>query len=215
MHMINPLIEGVVLGLTLAILIGPAFFALLQTSIVKGFKSGIYLALGIFLSDSTLVLVTYFGLSHLIDFQHEDLFFGIIGGVILVVFGSVTFTRKPTTYIEEDTSTNGYLKSLPNPLKQILKGYFLNMFNPFLIIWWMTIVVGVSSNYSNDTYSIYVFFGSVLFTILLTDIAKVYVAGRLKEFVKPGFITWVNRLVGIMLVVFGLILIFRVVYMYR
>jgi threonine/homoserine/homoserine lactone efflux protein len=49
----GPLIEGVILGLTLAMFFGfgPALFALLQTTIHRGFISGLMLAIGIFLSD--------------------------------------------------------------------------------------------------------------------------------------------------------------------
>ena len=48
--------------------------------------------------------------------------------------------------------------------------------------------------------------------ILFTDTIKVYVASRLKAIIRPMFILWVNRVVGTVLVVFGIVLIFRVFY---
>ncbi len=208
--MLNPIFEGFLLGLTLAILFGPAFFALIQTSINRGFRAGFFMALGIFLSDFTLVVITYFGLTNLIDFEHNHLMLGIIGGIILIILGTITFMRKPAVYNDVNAKLSRF-SYLPNPLKQILKGFILNMFNPFLLIWWMTIVVGVSSNYGNDHLSIYAFFSSVLLTVLITDIIKVYISGRLKKIIKPELILWINKFVGILLILFGIILLLRVI----
>jgi len=49
--MIQAVRTGIILGLTLAVLIGPVFFALLQTSIHKGFGAGVLVAIGISASD--------------------------------------------------------------------------------------------------------------------------------------------------------------------
>ena len=44
-----------------AALLGPGFFALLQTSIHRGFRAGMCLSIGIFLSDVFVLLLCYFG----------------------------------------------------------------------------------------------------------------------------------------------------------
>lgn len=46
----TPFLEGIILGITLAVLLGPALFALVQTSIHRGFRAGMRLAFGIFLA---------------------------------------------------------------------------------------------------------------------------------------------------------------------
>ena len=83
--MLHLLFEGFVLGLTLAILIGPAFFALVQTSIHRGFKSGFYLALGIFISDITLVFLSYLGASQLVSDPKNSIYVGGSGGLMLIL----------------------------------------------------------------------------------------------------------------------------------
>jgi arginine exporter protein ArgO len=62
----TPFLQGVLLGLTFAVLIGPAFFALIQTSIHRGFRFGFFLAIGIFLSDLVALLVCYFGATQIL-----------------------------------------------------------------------------------------------------------------------------------------------------
>ena len=61
--------QGVVVGLTFAVLLGPGFFSLLQTSIHSGFRAGICLSIGIFLSDVFVLLLCYFGISHLLVYS--------------------------------------------------------------------------------------------------------------------------------------------------
>ena len=43
--------QGILFGLTLSLMVGPAFFSLIQTSITQGFRSGSQLAMGVALSD--------------------------------------------------------------------------------------------------------------------------------------------------------------------
>ena len=56
--LLHPLFEGLILGITVAITLGPALVALLQTSIKHGMKTGIFLAIGIFSSDFFLVVLS-------------------------------------------------------------------------------------------------------------------------------------------------------------
>ena len=50
----SPFLQGILVGLTFAVLLGPAFFSLIQTSIQRGFRSGLFLALGISFTSNSL-----------------------------------------------------------------------------------------------------------------------------------------------------------------
>jgi threonine/homoserine/homoserine lactone efflux protein len=203
--MFHPLLEGVIIGLTIAILTGPAFFSLIQTSIHRGLRSGLLLALGIFLSDATLLVLCYLGASQIIYEGQNSLVFGIIGGTILIIFGIVTFRRK--VHIE-----NEYIQQVrkPSPATYILKGFFLNFANPFLWIFWMGIVVGVTSNFGVDTTSIYLFFAGILITTFSTDFLKCFISNKIKQYLNLKVLATINHLVGIALIIFGIVLIIRV-----
>ena len=60
-------IEGMVLGLSLAFLFGfgPAFFALIQTGIHRGFWQGALLAFGIILNDAFVVALSLLGVAQI------------------------------------------------------------------------------------------------------------------------------------------------------
>ena len=92
--MTNAIIKGIGLGLMLAIAFGPSFFALLQTSIKNGLKSGIILALGIFLSDLIYVAIAYFGATSLLSNDRNKFYIELVGGALLVVFGGYELFQK-------------------------------------------------------------------------------------------------------------------------
>jgi threonine/homoserine/homoserine lactone efflux protein len=202
----HPFIQGMILGLTLSALLGPALFTLLQTSIHRGLKSGIFLAFGIFLSDITVVYLALLGALQLINQKNNYMIVGIIGGTILIGFGLYTFLHK----INIDDNNQGIEIRVPGPLTYILKGFFLNIMNPFVWFFWISAMVGVSATLGGDKQAIMTFFVGTLITVFGADVLKVYLAHRIKDHLNINILVRVNHFVGILLIGFGLFLIVRV-----
>ncbi len=205
----GPLIEGIVLGFTLAVFFGfgPALFALLQTTIHRGFLSGLFLAIGIFLSDFVLVGLCSAGAMQIISKPENNLAFGIISGIVLIVFGIVSYTRK--VEFNKNKKING--KDRAWLIAYTLKGFFLNIANPFVWIFWMGVVVGITANYEGDKYSVIVFFSATLLTVLATDILKCFASYKIKRFLTQKIVLRINHIAGIGLVLFGLFLISKAI----
>jgi len=201
--------KGIVLGLTVCFLIGPSFFALLQTSIHRGFKSGLFLSIGIVISDFTLIALSYIGALQILDNQKNQFTIGIVGGIILIAFGIYTFTRK--IFIAKEEEDDDIRLKTPAPITYVLKGYFTNIANPFLLIFWIGAMGLVSSQYEIGTNEVIIFFIGTLVTIFATDIAKCFVANKLKQYLKPKILHWINYVLGIALMASGIILIIRVI----
>ncbi|MCD4774063.1 MAG: LysE family translocator [Bacteroidales bacterium] len=208
--MIIPIYEGVILGFTLAFFFGfgPAFFAIIQTSMHRGFWSGVILAIGVFLSDVALVALCFFGAISIINEPANHLIFGIISGTILIVFGIVTYTRK----VEMQDDKNNKYQNKPGPITYLLKGFFLNIANPFVWIFWMGVVVGITAKYSDDIPFLMLFFSTTLITVLLTDIFKCFGSYKIKKFLTHKIMEIINKAAGVGLVLFGLFLIARVIF---
>jgi len=202
----HPFLQGAILGLTLSVLLGPALFTLLQTSIHRGLKSGLFLAGGIFLSDLSVVYLAFLGALQVINQKNNYIIAGIIGGAILIGFGIYTFYRK----VHIDENNNLIEIKAPGPLTYILKGYFLNIMNPFVWFFWVSAMVGVSANYGDDKHGVVIFFTGTLAAILSSDVFKVFLAHKLKQYLKPKMLIRVNHIVGFLLVAFGVFLIIRV-----
>lgn len=201
--------RGIMLGLTVALLIGPVFFTIIQTSIYRGFRSGVFLSFGVLLSDFTLIVLSYIGILGLLNSETNQVLIGLIGGALLIIFGIVTLTRKPSTKAK-DTSKSLKINK-PNPLTYIVKGYFMNIMNPFLLIFWITVMSVYSTKKDVETKDIIVFFMGTLSTIFVTDVIKCYIAKKIKRFITEKTLLWINRLIGLILIGFGIVLIIRVI----
>lgn len=211
MELIQPFINGIAIGLTLALLIGPALFVLIQTSIHRGFRSGLFVAIGIFVSDVVVLLLCHTGVTQILgDDPRQNFYFGIIGGIVLVIFGTYTFTRKPE--VEGDDSEPDLKVKIKarGPIVYILKGFFLNIANPGVWFVWLTALVGVSSAYGVNNKALLYFFIGAIATILGTDTLKCFIAHKIKHLMNPKVVTWTNRIVGMVLIVFGTYLIMNV-----
>lgn len=206
----SPFLQGVLVGLTFAVLLGPAFFALIQTSIQRGFRSGAYLAVGIFISDLAALIFSYFGATQFLgDDPRDNFLFSIIGGIILIIFGTFTFIRKAYTQNSNINNENGK-NSTSKAYVYVIKGFFLNAANPGMWFIWVTVVVSITANFGVNTNAIYMFLIGILGTIFGTDILKCFVSNQIKHFLNPKIMIWMNRLVGVVLIGFGTYLIINV-----
>lgn len=206
----NVFLEGTVLGLSLAFLFGfgPAFFALIQTGIYRGFIQGILLAFGIFLNDLLIVTLSIFGTSTIMGNMENFNTIGIIGGILLIIFGIITYKRKTSVENAED---NNQIKA-PHPIIYVGKGFLLNAVNPFVWIFWISIIVGVTAQYNAETTKLILFFSGTLSVVFLTDVLKTFLASRLKMIVTDKFLILINKIAGIAISAFGIFLIIRTIF---
>ncbi len=207
----HSLIEGMVLGLTLDLFFGfgPAFFAEVQTGIHRGFYKGFILALGVFLNDLVLVALSIIGAHVIMNTMYKYQILGVIGGLILILFGIATYRDKiEITGENEDININE-----PHVLMYMLKGFLLNIANPFVWLFWPTVVLGVATPFMNTTQDIILFFSGTLSMFLLVDTTKVFLASRIKNYITDKILHLINKVAGVGLFVFGIILVIRTVVM--
>lgn len=192
------IVKGLLFGLVLSFLIGPVFFALLQTSIEKGFKAGMFMAIGIALSDSLYIFISYTSISFFSDNVQIKFILGLVGSLIMIGFGITTFVKPvPRRGLAQSFSeTNNYFR-------KILKGFLLNGINPFILLFWIGVagLVTIEMEYSFDQASL--FYIGVIAMVLTADITKAFISQRLRSWMTPRFMKILNRSVGITLVLFG------------
>lgn len=206
------IIEGFILGITLSVFFsfGPALIALIQTSVHRGFWSGVLLAAGVFLSDLSLVGMGFLGAVRIFYDAGNQLMFGILGGILLVIFGIVTFRREVALSVESNDQLDQGRS--PGPITYILKGFFINFTNPFVWLFWMGVVVGFTANYQGDFPALLLFFPVALVTIFLMDVLKCFSAYSIKKYIQTHSIIWINRIAGFGLAVFGIYLIIKSIF---
>ena len=201
--------QAIVIILLLTFSFGPEFFALINTGIKFGYKTGSFLALGVILSDFFLCLLicllVHFGMANLLHSEKTQTFFAIIGGIILIVFGAFFFKKQPVKTDEIIEIEN----QLPSPKLMLLKGFLLNLFNPTVWLLWLANVTAISKTLEYSLIKMILFFSIVLGAVLLVELFKVKLAGKIKNYLTDKIMTIVNYITGSALIIFGLILIYN------
>ncbi len=201
--------QAIIIVLLLTFSFGPAFFALINTGIKFGYRTGAFLAIGVVLSDLFLCLLVcilvQFGMSNLLHSSETQTFFAIIGGIILIVFGAFFFKKIPVKTDEVIDIDN----QLPSPKLMLLKGFLLNLFNPTVWLMWLANVTAISKTLEFSMVKMIAFFSIVLVAVLSVELFKVKLAGKIKHYLTDKIMTIVNYITGTALVIFGLILIYN------
>jgi threonine/homoserine/homoserine lactone efflux protein len=68
------ILDGIILGLTLTILLGPIFVALTQTGIQHGIRAGVAVGSGIWISDLLVIISSWFFIRQIDDLAKNATF---------------------------------------------------------------------------------------------------------------------------------------------
>ena len=197
------IIEGIGAGLLLAVMIGPVFFFLLQTSLKFGFRIAVYAVLGIMCSDLFCILLSYFGLYQFVNGWLKNPVTEIIAGIVFVGFG-ISYIFKKTA---QNSPNVGSKKQ--NIFQAFAGGFMLNMLSPSVLIFWIATMSVVLSEYDTQPLAPIYFFTSLLATTFLTDISKAFVATRLRKFINEKSTKILNSIIAISMMGMGITLIVK------
>ncbi|WP_317899073.1 LysE family translocator [Aurantibacillus circumpalustris] len=199
--------QTIVIVLLLTFSFGPAFFALINTGITHGYKTGSLLAVGVVASDFLLCLLMifliHFGASNFIHDEKSQRFMGILAGIVLIVFGALHF-KEPIPKKDDVIEI-----IIPSAKAMIIKGFFLNCLNPAVWLLWLGNVTAVSKTLNYNVLTMILYFSITLGLVLLVELGKVSVAGKLKQILTPKTMYVINVITGGLLVIFGLVLIYN------
>ena len=217
--MIRFVFDAIVLGLTLSIVFGfgPALITLIQTSIHRGFRQAAWFAIGVCLNDVLMVLLCVLTSIQVVANNDKEMFYFSLGaGIILILFGIFTYTRKvkedsfkgikerTDEIIDENKEIFKKEDDTPRWFVFLGKGFVLNILNPFVWIFWFSTVAITAGTMEGNKVKILLFFSIVLATCLGCDMLKAKGASFLKQFFNAKRIRIMNIIIGIGLVLFGL-----------
>jgi threonine/homoserine/homoserine lactone efflux protein len=195
--------NAILLGFFLSFMIGPVFFMLIQTSIIKGARAAIAFNTGVILGDVAFIVIAYYGSRHLLEKIKDDPRLFFIGGVILIVYGIITYLDKSG---KKEAEASIVLPSNNNYFKLILKGFFLNFINIGVLAFWLGLIVVIGPKLDMNPTHIFYYFTIIMVSYFVTDLGKIVLAKQLKSRMTPIVIYRIKRIMGILLIVFGVIL---------
>lgn len=202
------LLKGITLGLLLNISVGPVIFSIIKQSLNNGHRGGMAFVLGVSFSDILLVLVSNVFTGLFSSISSHSTVIGIAGSVFLIVLGIYfVFFKKVKVNEKGQQGTLSFRKS--DYAKIFLSGFFMNLLNPGIFLFWITTSTSLISHSVEQKLIIYI---TCLLMVLAGDIAKVMLAGKIRNRLTPHNIHIINRINGIILIGFGIALIWGLVF---
>lgn len=206
--MLAPLIKGLVLGVFLAISVGPVIFAILKQSINNGHKAGYVFVAGISVSDICIVLIcnlatTLFNLA----LSHKTSI-AVAGSVFLVSLGIYTAFFKKVK-VDEDNKLIKKTFRKRDLAAIFLSGFLINALNPGVFLFWFAWTTAITLDSQSTPHPVEyrtIVFVTCLVFVLATDIAKVMLASRLRSKLTPNILRVINKISGLILIGFGVAL---------
>ncbi|MDQ2718348.1 MAG: LysE family transporter [Bacteroidota bacterium] len=205
---LEAIFKGLAMGLLLALSVGPVIFTIIKQSINNGRQGGFSFVIGVWVSDFLLVVLSNaFSemVTRLLDFKME---IGVIGSAFLIGMGGYYLFLKKVDLHPKDIS-------LP-PLKgsdhaQIaLQGFLLNTLNPAVMAFWLTAATAIAVTHSvRDRIII---FATALILNMSADVGKVILAGKLAKKLTIKNIRLINKISGLILLLFGAVLLLGVLF---
>ncbi|TWR27449.1 LysE family translocator [Mucilaginibacter pallidiroseus] len=207
--MIEAIFSGIGFGLVLTFLTGPVFFALIKTSIDKGFHAGVALALGVVTSDMVFVGAILFGSQYFEVSSHDKTIAGIVGSLVLFSIGIYYIFKKA------DVEYKNAVPQKVNKAGYFIKGFVMCIFNPTILFHW-TVVIGAASTVyhegvHNRSLKIAIMFLTVLIVQFGLDTTKAFYANKLRDKISPKFVHRLNEVAGIALIIAAFVLMDKLV----
>lgn len=210
------LVFGIALGIMLSLFFsfGPAFFSLLQTSVHYGFRKAVPFAYGVGLSDLSIVVLLLTVLSG-VDMTAilHNVYVASIAGAVLIAYGIYTFNKRCVQASREGSVIKFRSKDNPKWIAVGFRGFILNFINPLIWIYWISIISVVSGSFDLSTTDgrMIIFFIGVLGATVSMDALKCRLASMLQRVLTPNIMNIVNKVTGIILIIFSVMLIMQMI----
>lgn len=205
--MVDAIVSGLLLGFALLFSVGPVIFTIIKLRINYGISSAFYFISGVWLSDIIWVFAANFFsglLGHVITYKKE---IGVFGGLFLVGLGLFYLFLKK--YHSKEEMDNGIKIVGSTHARLFATGFAINTLNPAVIALWLASSTKALSNTFDQRVII---FSICLFLNMSADIAKIYLAGKLRNKLTDKNIGIINKISGLLFIAFGVAMLIGALY---
>jgi L-lysine exporter family protein LysE/ArgO len=187
--MLEALLYGTLTGIALCLTFGTVFFSLVQNSVDNGFRTGVKIAFGVFVSDVIFVFFAIFGTTFLPDVSNFQKWIAAAGIIFLLVLGVNNFINGQPNIAYPKTRFG-------NLLYYFTTGFLLNALNPVNFITWVTIATYIRSNLHFHMGQVVTFFTASVIAVFVVECAIAFYANKLKRLFTPKVVLIFNRVTG-------------------
>ncbi|HXD79269.1 MAG TPA: LysE family translocator [Puia sp.] len=206
--MMDAVWKGLALGLVLALSVGPVIFTIIKQSLNNGHKGGFSFVAGVWISDILLVTLSNTLTALVSSLQEHSRTIAYGGGAFLIAMGVYFVFFKKTVIAGEALGGEGRFRKR-DMARIFASGFIINTLNPGVILFWLGNATALSV--SHTLKQRIVIFAVCLLINMGADVGKVMAAGTLGRKLTPRTLSIINKIAGIILIGFGIALIWDVV----
>lgn len=204
------IISGFTLGFILALSVGPVIFTIIKQSLVNGHTGGFCFVAGVWVSDIVLVVVSNAFSALVSDLLKYKSLIGFFGAGFLLIMGIYhLFFKKVTLRTDAEGQMVRFRKR--EMLKIFSSGFLINTLNPSVFIFWLGTATAFAAKYTFQQRIL--IFAICLGLNIAADIAKVLLAGKLRNRLTLHNISIINKVSGVILVAFGFALLYGTIFL--
>ncbi len=191
----------------MAFMLGPVFFMLLKTSVLKGVRAALVFDLGVILCDISFMLLAYYGSRPLLEGLQHDPRLIFVGGILILIYGLYSFfdPNNKKELNEEEIRISRSKKYY----KMFLSGFFINFLNVGVLATWLGIMIVVGPALNMNPNSIFWFFTKIIIGYLVTDLVKIFLAKQFQEKMTPLIVYKMKKGMGVLLILFGILILLK------
>ena len=206
MNWLDAALKGILLGLFMAVSVGPTLFLVIRHSLNHSYHAGLAFVLGVSISDIMYVTIANVAAHLLETLNNYKQPIGIAGALILIIVGSAGLLKKykPVHPPAENIAITG-----GHYFRIWFSGFIINTINPGVIITWLAAVTATAAN-TTSSYRI-VLFGTCLGLILIIDFLKVFLADVIRNKLTLRRILYLQRISAACIFIIGLGLLFSTI----
>ncbi|MBF2051148.1 MAG: LysE family translocator [Leptolyngbya sp. IPPAS B-1204] len=199
--MLPSFLRALIIGLSIAAPVGPIGILCIRRALAEGWLVGLVTGLGAATADAIYGAIAGFGLTFISTFLvNQAGWLRLIGGLFLCYLGIKTMRSKPAKAAATiERSGKGLFAAY-------ISTVFLTLTNPATIISFVAVFAGLGLATSQADYAsaavmvMGVFLGSALWWLMLSSSVSLF-----RAHFNPNRLKWLNRISGLILLVFGII----------
>lgn len=203
---LNDILSAIPLGFLLSFMIGPVFFVLLETSVVKGFRAAVVFDLGVVFADIVFILIAFFSSYRLIQSIKDDPALFIFGGLVMLTYGIISFVKNKKESKKSLDEIDPKELAKTNYFSLFIKGFFLNFINIGVLGFWLAILITIGPQLELKASRMITFFSTLIVSYFITDIFKILLAKQLRNKLNPKNILLIKKFISIVLIICGVVL---------
>ncbi len=196
--MVYALIYGLGIGILLSSMLGTVFFFLIQNSISNGFRSSLFIAAGVIVSDILLILISYFNAYLLPSGGYAENLVRLGGGALLLGMG--------VSYLRKNSNAAIDVPLYSSPWMLASKGFLLNILNPGNYVSWLSISAILINVHQYSILERWWFYAGALGSIFGMEVLFAVLAVKIKKYLHERVLQRIDWVLGIIFIVFSGIL---------